>query len=174
MGQMIQDGGWRIPDALWEQMAPLLPPRPSHPLGCHNPRVPDRAALDGIFFVLRTGGQWGALSATGICSKSSAHRRFTEWVEAGVFDEFWRRGLLAYDGLVGIDWEWLSADGAMTKAPLGGEKKRSQSHRPRQKRRQEKPLDRSGRQPRGAGSGWGQSSRHEVGGGYFGERAAGD
>src|SRR4051812_28657402 len=103
MGQMIQDSGWRIPDALWEQMVPLLPPRPSHPLGCHNPRVPDRAAMDAIFFVLRTGSQWGALNATGICSK--AHRRFTE--EAGVFHEFWRQGLLSYDGLIGIDWEWL-------------------------------------------------------------------
>jgi transposase len=132
MGRMIQESGWRIPDALWEQMAPLLPPRPSHPLGCHHPRVPDRAALDGIFFVLRTGSQWGALSATGICSKSSAHRRFTEWVEAGVFHEFWRQGLLSYDGLAGIDWEWLSADGAMTKAPLGGEKNRPQPDRPGQ------------------------------------------
>ena len=30
--------------------------------------------------------------------------RFTEWVEAGVFYEFWRQGLLSYDGLVGTDW----------------------------------------------------------------------
>jgi len=36
MGQMIQDSGWRIPDALWEQMVVLLPPRPRHPLGCLN------------------------------------------------------------------------------------------------------------------------------------------
>jgi hypothetical protein len=57
MGQMIQDSGWRIPDELWEQMASLLPPRPSHPLGCHNPRVPDRAAIEASFFVLRTGSQ---------------------------------------------------------------------------------------------------------------------
>ena len=40
--------------------------------------------------------------------------------EAGVFDEFWRQGLLAYDELVGIDWEWLALDGAIGKAPLGG------------------------------------------------------
>src|SRR3954451_4239834 len=130
MGQMIQDSGWRVPDDLLGQMGLCLPPRPSHPLGCHNPRVPDRAAMDAIFFVLRTGSQWGALSATGICSKSSAHRRFTE--EAGVFHEFWRQGLLSYDGLVGIDWEWLAADGAMTKAPLGGEKNRPQPDRPGQ------------------------------------------
>jgi hypothetical protein len=32
------------------------------------------------------------------------------------------RGLVADDDAVGIDWEWLTADGAMTKAPLGGPK----------------------------------------------------
>jgi putative transposase len=31
----------------------------------------------------------------------------------------WRQGLLEYDKVVGIDWAWLAADGAMTKAPLG-------------------------------------------------------
>ena len=67
MGQMIQDSGWRIPDDLWEQMVRLLPPRPSHPLGCHNPRVPDRAAMDAIFFVLRTGSQWsGTVERLGV------------------------------------------------------------------------------------------------------------
>jgi transposase len=45
---------------------PLLPPRPSHPLGCHNPRVPDRDAMNAILLVLRTGVQWNALDATGI------------------------------------------------------------------------------------------------------------
>ena len=44
-------------------MEPLLPPRPKHPLGCHT-RLPDRAALDAIFFVLRTGFQWNALNTT--------------------------------------------------------------------------------------------------------------
>jgi transposase len=59
--------------------------------------------------------------ATGLCSSSSAHRRFQEWTAAGVFHELWRRGLTEYDALKGIDWRWLAADGAMTKAPLGGE-----------------------------------------------------
>jgi transposase len=120
--QLVVDDGWRLPDALWDKMVPLLPPRPVHPLGCHNPRVPDRAAMDAIFFVLRTGCQWNALNETGICSSSSAHRRFQEWAEAGVFEAFWREGLLAYDEVAGIDWTWLAIDGAMTKAPLGGEK----------------------------------------------------
>src|SRR5438105_11331129 len=106
---------WGIPETLWKRVEPLLPEPKPHPLGCHRPRVSDRAAMDAIFFVLRTGCQWNALNATGICSSSSAHRRFQEWVEAGVFLELWKQGLLAYDALVGIDWSWLCMDGAMTK-----------------------------------------------------------
>ncbi len=86
--------------------------------------------MDAIFFVLRTGCQWNALKETRICSSSSAHRRFQEWAEAGVFAAFWREGLLAYDGLLGIDWTWMALDGAMGKAPLGGGKNRPQPHRP--------------------------------------------
>jgi putative transposase len=121
VGLVNRDDGWRVPDAVWERIEPLLPERPPHPLGCHNPRVPDRNAMDAILLVLRTGMQWNALNATGICTSSSAHRRFQDWVKAGVFEEFWRQELLAYDQLRGIDWEWLSCDGAMGKAPLGGE-----------------------------------------------------
>lgn len=134
MGLVKEDDGWRIPDELWALMEPLLPPRKPHPLGCHNPRVPDRDAMNGILFVLRTGCQWNALNGTGICSSSSAHRRFMEWTKAGVFLEFWHQGLLAYDELVGIDWNWQSMDGAMSKAPLGGEKNRAKSNGPRQDR----------------------------------------
>ena len=94
----------------------------SHPLGCHRPRPPVRDALDAILLVLRTGMQWNALKATGVCSSSSAHRRFQEWEQAGVFAEVWRQGLLDYDQLVGIDWAWLAADGATSKTPLGGPK----------------------------------------------------
>ncbi len=140
---------WQLSDELWAEMESLLPPRPSHPLGCHRPRVPDRSAMAGILFVLSTGCQWNALDTTGICSCSSAYRRFREWLAAGVFHEFWRRGLLAYEGTTGIDWSWLSMDGVMTKAPLGGEKNRAESDGSRQERHQAQPsyrwCGRSGR-----------------------------
>src|ERR671939_356231 len=128
-------------------MAPLLPARPKHPLGCHNPRVPGRAAMDAIFFVLRTGCQWHALRETKLCSSSSAHRRFQEWVAAGGFAAFWRKGLLAYDALQGIDWTWLALDGAMGKAALGGGKNRPQSHGSGQERGQALAADRRPRRP---------------------------
>ena len=72
--------------------------------------------MDAILLVLRTGMQWNALNATGICSSSSAHRRFQEWEQAGGL-EIWRQGLLDYDEEIGIDWAWLSCDGATGKAP---------------------------------------------------------
>ena len=122
MGLVTKGDNWRIPDKLWKEIKPLLPKGKPHPLGCHNPRVSDRDAMTAILFVARTGCQWNALNATKLCSSSSAHRRFQEWEKAGVFKELWRRGLLEYDNLKGIDWEWLSMDGAITKAPLGGDK----------------------------------------------------
>jgi transposase len=113
---------WQLSDELWAKIAPLIPPGKPHPLGCHNSRVPDRRAMEAILFVLRTGCQWNALNATEICSSSSAHRRFQEWIAAEVFLEMWKQGLYEYDELKGIDWDWQAMDGAMTKAPLGGEK----------------------------------------------------
>lgn len=105
MGLLQSNDGWRISDALWAKIQPLLPvPVDNHPLGCHRRRVSNRAAMNAILFVLCTGCQWKALDGTGIFASSSAHRRFQEWTAAGVFEEFWRQGLLAYDELIGIDW----------------------------------------------------------------------
>ena len=72
---------------------------------------------------------------------------------AQVFElvNMWEEGLLEYDATKGIDWSWLSMDGAMTKAPLGGEKKRAQSNRPWQARRQKELAVRYKRNPSGAG-----------------------
>jgi transposase len=46
-----------VSDDLWAVVAPLLPPEPPKPKG-GRPRVPDRAALTGILFVLKTGIAW--------------------------------------------------------------------------------------------------------------------
>jgi hypothetical protein len=48
------------------------------------------------------------------------HARFQEWEQAGFFRELWKAGLMEYDEVLGIDWEWQSVDGAMTKSPFGG------------------------------------------------------
>jgi transposase len=114
--------GFRISDALWAVLEPLLPVHiNTHRFGGGRPRKGDRCCADAIFFVLRTGGQWESLNQTELCAKSTAHDRFQEWVAAGTFLKLWQSGLEAFDELRGIDWAWLSMDGAMTKAPLGGQ-----------------------------------------------------
>lgn len=114
--------GFRISDKLWTVLQPVLPVHVNtHRFGGGRPRVPDRECADGIFYVLRTGCQWKALDQTELCAGSTAHDRYQEWVEAGVFLKLWQAGVEQFDELKGIDWAWLSMDGAMTKAPLGGE-----------------------------------------------------
>jgi putative transposase len=89
--------------------------------------VPDRDCADAIFYVLRTGGPWQALDQTEVCAHSTAPDRFQEWVQAGVFLKRWQAGIEQFDEVRGSEWQWLSMDGAMTKAPLGGEKNRAPS-----------------------------------------------
>ena len=149
MGLVDRDDGWRMPVWLWERVEPLIPPPPVHPLGCHRPRIPNRRVMDAILLVLRTGMQWNALNVTQVCNSSTAHARFQEWREAGVFHEIWRQGLLEYDEQVGIDWAFLAADGAMTKAPLGGAKTGPNPT----DRAKKGPSVRSSRTPQGSRSG---------------------
>ena len=113
---------YRISDDLWAVLQPLLPSHPNtHRFGGGRPRVPDRLCADAIFYVLRTGCQWHALDQTGLCAHSTAHERYQQWVQADVFLKLWQAGVAQFDELKGLDWTWLSMDGAITKAPLGGQ-----------------------------------------------------
>ncbi len=109
---------WRLPDDLWAELRPLLPPeKPPGTPG--RPVIPFRQVVDGILYVLRTGCQWKALPRE-YGSASTCHRRFQAWVQAGVFERLWAKLLIRYDDLRGIQWKWQSLDSVMVKAPLGG------------------------------------------------------
>jgi transposase len=156
--------GFRVSDALWAVLEPLLPmPVNAHRFGGGRPRRPDRTCADAIFYVLRTGCQWHALDQTELVAHSTAHDRFQAWVEAGVFLRLWRAGVERFDELRGIDWAWLSMDGAMTKAPLGGEKNRAEPDGSRQGGRQAQPVDRGAWRAGRFDGGRRQPPRHEAG-----------
>src|SRR5579883_278420 len=115
--------GFRVSDELWAVLQPVLPEhRTRHRFGGGRLRVADRRCADAMFFVLRSGTQWKAWDATDLCARSPADDRFQEWVEAAGFLRCWQAGVEQFDELCGIDWDWLSRDGAMTKALLGGKK----------------------------------------------------
>ena len=107
-------------DLLWNLAQPLLPPAPSHERGGRT-RIDDKTILRAIFYILRTGIQWRALPFSFGVAATTVHARFQEWRAAGFFERLHAAALQAYDEAGGIQWEWLSVDGAMTKAPLGQE-----------------------------------------------------
>src|ERR1700704_1273740 len=109
---------WKVSDQLWEQVEPLIPEAPSHAKG-GRPRLPDRQAFEAIIYVLRTGIQWNALPKEAGAS-STVHDRFQQWEQAGFFKALWQAELQENDELAGIEWEWQSMDGVMTKAPFAG------------------------------------------------------
>ena len=130
---------YQIPDALWAQMVRVLPP-PKVRKKDGRPRLDDRHAMTAILYVLRTGCHWKALPRS-LGAASTVHDRFQEWLGAQVFERLWQAGLLTYDTLKGLEWEWQAMDGAMTKAPLGGEKGGPKPDRPRQARDQTERAD---------------------------------
>lgn len=155
---------WHIPDDLWEGIALLLPEhKNTHRFGGGRPRTPDRVCMEAILFVLRTGCQWKALNATRFCPSSTAHDRFQEWVAADVFQKMWEAGLMAYGDWKGIDWSWLSMDGCMTKAPLGGEKDGQKPDRSRQEGGQTQSARRGRGDPHRPGGGRCQPPRWQDG-----------
>ena len=109
---------WELPDAVWQRMEPLIPPKKSKE---GHPRTVDlRRITEGIFYVLRTGVQWQACPRERFGPPSTVYYYFAQWVKTGVFAQVWAVALTVYDDLKGLEWTWQSIDGAMTKAPLGG------------------------------------------------------
>ncbi len=110
-----------VPDDLWDLIEPLLPAEPPKPRG-GRPRVPDRVALAGILYRVRTGCQWKALPRD-FGSGSTCHLRMMQWVQAGVFQRIHEKLLRYYDKRRGIKWDFASLDSALVKAPKGGAKR---------------------------------------------------
>ena len=108
---------WRVDDALWGLLAPVLRvDKPRKKPG--RPRRSDRDIFDGLVWLARTGSQWSRLPAA-FGPKSTVHRRFAEWVASGALERAWAVLLREYDHAVGLDWAWQAADGCIVKAPFG-------------------------------------------------------
>lgn len=109
-----------VSDALWEIIAPLLPPEPPKPKG-GRPRTPDRAALSGILFVLRSGIPWEMLpQEMGCGSGMTCWRRLQEWQAAGIWEQLHRVLLDRLRAAHQIDWSRAVVDSASVRAVLGG------------------------------------------------------
>src|SRR5207247_9462952 len=76
---------YRVSEALWAVRSPLLPvQKNTHRFGGGRPRVPDRQCADAMFYVFRTGCQWGFLDGSDLCPHFTAHQRLAACVRPGL------------------------------------------------------------------------------------------
>src|SRR3954447_21375305 len=108
-----------VSDALWAEIEPLLPPPKPRPKG-GRPPVPDRAALGGILFVLKSGIPWEMLpKEMGCGSGMTCWRRLRAWQAAGVWSRLHRALLDRLGRANAIDWGRCSIDSASVPAKRG-------------------------------------------------------
>jgi transposase len=110
-----------VPTELWEDIKPLLPPRPGPSPKGGRPPVDEYKALQGIVFVLRTGIPWQDLPTEAFhVSGSSCWRRFDEWTALGIWPEVHARLLGRLGKLGGVDLQHAVVDSASVRAVKGG------------------------------------------------------
>jgi transposase len=110
-----------VSDELWAIIEPLLPVEPPKPKG-GRPRVPDRAALTGIIFVLKSGIPWELLpQEMGCGSGVTCWRRLRDWQQSGVWDRLHLTLLDRLGEAARIDWARASLDSTSVPAKRGGE-----------------------------------------------------
>ena len=111
-------------EPLWDQFSALLPERPrvspTHPLGCHRQRIPDRVVFEHVIAALVHGSGCERIASPG-CSDGTIRRRLKEWAAAGLSEQVHALALRAYDRMIGLELDDLAVDGCITKAPGGGE-----------------------------------------------------
>jgi len=112
-------------EPIWSQFAALLPARPAvaptHPLGCHRPRVADRVVFEHVVAALVHGSGYERVASPG-CSDRTIRRRVKAWAALGLMERLHALALEQYDRLIGLELGHLCADGCLTKAPGGGER----------------------------------------------------
>jgi transposase len=111
-----------LPDELWEVIEPLLPQWTPSPKG-GQPPVPNRNALTGILFVLKTGIPWEDLPCEMGCgSGMTCWRRLRDWQADGTWDKLHKVLLDKLRGADKLDWSRALVDSSYVRAAFGGEK----------------------------------------------------
>ena len=111
-----------VSDELWAVVEPLLPREPPKPKG-GRPRLPDRAALTGILFVLKSGIGWEVLpQEMGCGSGMTCWRRLRDWQQAGVWERLHHALLQRLADADKLDWSRASLDSASVAAKRGAKR----------------------------------------------------
>lgn len=123
-----------LTDKQWTEIEKHLPKRKPNSKG-GRPAANDRQCFEGILWILWTGAPWSELP-TKYGSKSTVHRRLSEWAKTGVLLKLWRAFLDQLNDEKKISWNECFVDGifvtAKKGAPLVGKTKRGKGTKLRQ------------------------------------------
>ncbi len=108
-----------VADEVWNKIEPLLPPvREAGTRG--RPPIPNRAALTGILFVLKTGIAWEDLPAEMNCGCGmTCWRRLRDWNKAGVWRQLHELLLADLRAAGELEMAAMVADASYLRAFLG-------------------------------------------------------
>ena len=106
-----------LSDTQWEKIQPFLP-EPRQPRRGGRPPVDNRACLEGILWVLRSGARWKDLPRH-FPSASTCWRRLQQWEEQGLWLRIWRAYLGELDAQGRLNWEETFADASFAPAKKG-------------------------------------------------------
>jgi transposase len=111
---------WIVSDGLWERIEPLLPKRQRRLRYPGRTPLPDRAALQGILFVLHTGIAWRHLPLElGFGSGSTCYRRMVAWQQAGVWERLHPLLLAELRAAGALEWLRAVVDSSHVQAKKG-------------------------------------------------------
>ena len=108
----------RLSDRQWAAVSAHLPPRPPRPKG-GRPPADDRACLEGIPWVLRTGARWRDVPPGYGVSGVTCWRRLAGWQAAGCFAAMWAAFLGELTARGRLKWAELAVDGTYVPAKKG-------------------------------------------------------
>lgn len=106
-----------ISDEQWEKIKPFLPKCKRSRLG-GRPPADERACLEGILWVLRSGARWRDLPER-YPSPSTCWRRLVKWEDAGVLVKIWHAFLDTLDQRGLLDWDEVFVDASFSPAKKG-------------------------------------------------------
>ncbi|CAG1014299.1 hypothetical protein ANRL4_05171 [Anaerolineae bacterium] len=109
-----------LTDEQWTVIEPILPKPVKRADGRGRPRVDNRAILNGILWVMRTGAPWHDMPSR-YPPYQTCHRRFQEWVKAGTFETVLRRLVQDVKERGGLDLTECFIDGTFVMAKKGAQ-----------------------------------------------------
>jgi len=109
-----------LTDEQWAIVQPLIPQPPRRADGRGRPRIDDRQILNGILWIMRTGAPWKDMPER-YPSYQTCHRRFQEWVQAGVFERILQELARDLKERGGLDLSECFIDGSFVIAKKGAQ-----------------------------------------------------